>query len=180
MKFCPECGTKRLSETSKYCSECGYNFFNVLKESLPKKKIKTYLKGLDYPLEEIPVFHKICEELKLRTNIDEIDFHRIFHSIALITIATASSLWGPPKHVVMDNTLRGLVLKDETSLNQFKEFLLSYVEDNVNKDGTIKTWESGYVSPNINKNEVLDIIETVIDITSPRAAAKKVIKILRD
>lgn len=25
MKFCPECGTKRI-ESSKFCYECGYNF----------------------------------------------------------------------------------------------------------------------------------------------------------
>ncbi|WP_028400565.1 hypothetical protein [Ectobacillus panaciterrae] len=136
------------------------------------------MKGLDYPLEELPAFHQICKELRLRSHIDDINLSLILPIIPII----GSNFIRPSEHVVKGDALRKLVLKDETTINKFKEFLLSYVKNNVNNDGTIKTWESGYAIPdsNKNKNEILDVIETAIDLSSPRATAKRVIKMLRD
>ncbi len=33
MKFCPECGTKLMTENAKFCHECGFKFNGEQNES---------------------------------------------------------------------------------------------------------------------------------------------------
>ncbi|WP_080848629.1 zinc ribbon domain-containing protein [Cytobacillus gottheilii] len=47
MKFCPECGTKRIEE-AKFCHECGYKFIFVSKE-----EVRNEMKEEPVSIEEI-------------------------------------------------------------------------------------------------------------------------------
>lgn len=175
IKFCPECGTKRLTETSKFCSECGFEFSGLMGPTLTRSKIHTYLKGLDYPLEEIPAFHHICKELKLRKSFEDINLKRILP-------LELPGLMKQPDYVIKRNKLREIIFKDMYTIANFKEFMLTYIGENVNVDGTIKTWESGLEvkQSTISKSEILKVVETAIDLTSPRGVAKRIIKMLKD
>lgn len=184
MKFCPECGNKRIIDNSKYCSECGYNFihnnnlFEVIEENTYEGKITTFWDGIEFPLENIPLFHRICKGLKVENNkhLKKYIIHE-YPGVFNLNFNRDSR----------DITLSKNVLEQFTTRKDFLEFLYRYIIENVNDDGTIKTWEAGPDSDtnpikkkNSNKNDILDLIETAIDLTSPRATAKRIVKNLRE
>ncbi|MFJ7738423.1 hypothetical protein ACIQ2D_19085 [Lysinibacillus sp. NPDC097287] len=183
MNFCPTCGRKR-HENAKYCYECGYNFSLSLPETNEKEGQTSSTKN-EISQEETPIYPFKCMEgweegwSKLTSclwNIREVNqstIRIVFDGqIKRETNAgkVASAIY---TYFNYDYYAVKKFVFSEWHRNENFEFIENYSSN--------KSRNYNYYSKrNQNSNDFLDVVEMIVDYSSPRSAIKRIIKNLKE
>ncbi len=175
MNFCPYCGCKRI-ESALFCHSCGTEYPVTLGtkkgRKIPNNKIPTVASEI-VNIKDINGYNELLDKC---TNLQRIDFlslevlfeGQIKRNSPLAYVATSI------KNQYNDNyvEISKFILTEMKKMGRYYD-TSGYYQGNKYSQAKLNQNQS-------NKSNVLDVIEMAIDYSSPRSAAKRIIKGIRD
>jgi zinc-ribbon domain len=183
MKFCPDCGTKRI-DNAKFCHECGYKFSISSQENSNKQESKLQIQTETLTTKEKYINFRglagYTELMSICKNLQKLDF---------------SSVRVVFEGQIKRGTQLGKVaeaIKRHFNYNYFDiaKFVLSemenlyghtYDDNGYFKNSNIGVQHHNYLSTtskkqNKSSDSFLDAVELILDFSSPTSAIKRLIK----